>query len=199
VPEAGWGAAMPRAQFEELGSDDAVTTGVVALADGVDRDAFAARWTAETGEPPTAVEEPVELARLREIEAFPRVLTVFLAIVGLLSAAYAMVVTVRQRRFELAVLRSMGMTRRGVYEALSVQGAVLALLGMAIGVPLGVAAGQVVWRQVASSLGLVVSVEVPWDTIVPAVVVSCVVVAAIALVPARAVVRARPAQALRAE
>ena len=199
VPEAGWGAAMPRAQFEELGSDDAVTTGVVALADGVDRDAFAARWTAETGEPPTAVEEPVELARLREIEAFPRVLTLFLAIVGLLSAAYAMVVTVRQRRFELAVLRSMGMTRRGVYEALSVQGAVLALLGMAIGVPLGVAAGQVVWRQVASSLGLVVSVEVPWDTIVPAVVASCVVVAAIALVPARAVVRARPAQALRAE
>jgi putative ABC transport system permease protein len=199
VPEAGWGAAMPLSQFEALGSEDQVTSGIVALADGADRVAFTDRLTAELGEPPSVVEEPVELARLREIEAFPRVLALFLAVVGLVSATYAVVVTARQRRPELAVLRAMGMGRRGVYRALSLQAGLLAVLGAGLGVPLGIAAGQAVWRNVAGSLGVVVTVEVPWTTVLLGSVAACAVVSALAFLPARAAVRLTPAQALRAE
>jgi hypothetical protein len=199
VPEAGWGAAMPLSEFEALGSEDEVTSGIIALADGADRGAFAERLTAELGEPPQMVEEPVELARLREIEAFPRVLALFLAIVGLVSATYAIVVTARQHRGELAVLRALGMGRRGVYLALSVQAGVLALFGIGLGVPLGIAAGQAVWRNVAGSLGVVVTVVMPWTTIIAASVAACVIVAALAFLPARGATQLRPAVALRAE
>jgi hypothetical protein len=200
TPEAGWGAAMPRSVLDELGSEgEAFTAGVVALADGVDVEAFAERIEAETGEEPQVVEEPVELSRLREIEAFPWVLTAFLATIGFMATAHAILVTTRRRRADLAVLRSLGLARRGVYQAISVHAAAVAVVGAVVGIPLGVAAGQVLWRSVASSLGVVVAVEVPWLAIVVAVVGACAAVLALALLPARAAAHARPAQALRAE
>jgi predicted lysophospholipase L1 biosynthesis ABC-type transport system permease subunit len=200
TPEAGWGAAMPQGALDELGSaGDTFRSGVVALADGVDADAFAERIVALTGEAPGSVEEPVELARLREIEAFPWVLTAFLVLVGLMAIAHAILVTTRRRRGDLAVLRSMGLARRGVYAAISVQALALAALGVVVGVPLGVAAGQALWRSVASSLGVVVIVDVPWLAIAASVVAACACVTLLALLPARAAARARPAYALRAE
>jgi predicted lysophospholipase L1 biosynthesis ABC-type transport system permease subunit len=200
APEAGWGAAVPRDVLEELGSEgDAVSGAPIALSDGADETAFATRYAAEWGESPASFDEPMELQRLREIEAFPRVLTAFLGTVGLVAAAHAILVTARLRRSDLAVLRAMGLPRRGVYEALSVQAGVLALLGAVVGIPLGLTAGQLVWRNLAGSLGVVVDVEVPWGTIVPVVMASCAAIATIALVPARAAVRIRPAVALRAE
>jgi hypothetical protein len=200
TPEAGWGAAMPQAALDELGSaGDTFRSGVVALADGADADAFAERIVALTGEAPGSVEEPVELTRLREIEAFPWVLTAFLAVVGFMAIAHAILVTTRRRRSDIAVLRSLGVARRGVYAAISVQALVLAALGGLLGVPFGVAAGQALWRSVASSLGVVVNVDVPWLAIVASVVAACACVTLLALLPARAAARARPAYALRAE
>jgi ABC-type antimicrobial peptide transport system permease subunit len=68
-----------------------------------------------------------------------------------------------------------------------------------VGIPLGVAAGQVLWRNVAGELGVVVVVEVPWLTIAAVVTAACAVITAVALVPARSAARTRPALALRAE
>jgi putative ABC transport system permease protein len=200
VPEAGWGAAIPLSDLDALGSGgDTFNSGVVALADGVDRDAFVSRIATEAGEPPQPAETPVELQRLREIEAFPWVLTGFLVISGLVVVGHAIVVTIRRRGGDLAVLRSLGLARRGVYQAISVQAVVLAIVGAAVGIPLGIVAGQALWRGLASSLGVVVSVEVPWPAIAAATIAACVAVAALALLPARAAARTRPAALLRAE
>ena len=97
------------------------------------------------------------------------------------------------------MLRAMGLGRRGVYEALSVQAGTVALFGILIGVPLGVVAGRALWRFVARSLGVVVTVDVPWPAIVAAGTTACVLLAALALVPARTLARSKPALALRAE
>ena len=93
----------------------------------------------------------------------------------------------------------MGLARRGVYQAISVQAGALALVGAAIGIPLGVVAGRALWRGLARTLGVVVTVEVPWTAIFLATVATCVVLALLALVPARRVARTPPAHALRAE
>ena len=200
APEAGWGAAVPMADLEALGvGGDTTTRGLVALADGVDRDAFGAKLAASSGEPPTVAHAPVELQRLREIEAFPWLLTSFLVVAGFVVIAHAIVVTIRRRGGDLAVLRSLGLGRRGVYQAISTHAALLAIVGTVVGIPLGIIAGQAMWRGLASSLGVVVSVEVPWPAIGAAAVTACLTLAALSLLPARAAARARPASMLRAE
>ena len=99
----------------------------------------------------------------------------------------------------MAVLRALGLARRGVYQAVSTQAVVLALLGACIGVPLGIAAGQVLWRGLARSLGLVGVVDVPWPLILGATALAAATLAVLALIPARGLVRTRPAVTLRAE
>jgi putative ABC transport system permease protein len=200
APEAGWGAAVPLADLEALGlGGDTTTRALVALADGVDRDAFGARLAASSGEPPTVAQAPVELQRLREIESFPWLLTSFLVVAGFVVIAHAVVVTIRRRGSDLAVLRSMGLGRRGVYQAISTHTALLAILGTVVGIPLGIVAGQAMWRGLASSLGVVVSVEVPWPAIGTVAVTACLALAVLSLLPARAAARARLASMLRAE
>jgi ABC-type lipoprotein release transport system permease subunit len=201
IPEAGWGAAMTASDLEAIGPDgeDIFSVGIVSLADGVNRERFAARVEAEQGEPPELAEEPVELSRLHEIEAFPYALFAFLALVGFVAIAHAVVLTARRRGGDLAVLRSMGMARRGVYRAVSVQALVLAVIGGLVGIPLGLLAARALWRDLAESIGVVVEVDVPWPLILGVGVAAIGGLSLFARLPGRRVARARPAAILRAE
>ena len=68
--------------------------------------------SAEIGGSASAPETPIELARLREIEALPWILTGFLGLVGLVAVVNAVVTTTRRRAHHLAVLRSIGLAPR---------------------------------------------------------------------------------------
>jgi hypothetical protein len=200
APEAGWGAAMQLSGLEALGlGGDTTIRGLVGLVDGADRDAFASRIASASGELPKAAEPPMELQRLREIESFPWLLTGFLVVAGFVVVGHAVIAAIRRRSGDLAVLRSMGLGRRGVYQAISTHAVVVAVAGTLVGVPLGVVAGQALWRGLARSLGLVVSVRVPWPAIATATATACFALAVLALLPARRAARARPAALLRAE
>ena len=50
--------------------------------------------------------------------------------------------TVRRRKHDLAVLRSMGLTRRDSRLAIVWQSTLLAIVGLVIGVPLGIVVGR---------------------------------------------------------
>jgi putative ABC transport system permease protein len=201
VPEAGRGAAMPLEELTRLGllGQEGDSSAVLTMAAGADHQAFARRIAEETGDAPEAVQQPVELTRLREIEAFPFLLAAFLTGIGLVAMAHAVVVTTRRRRSDMAVLRALGLARRGVYQAVSTQAVVLAFLGACIGVPLGIAAGQALWRGLARSLGLVGVVDVPWPLILGATALAAATLGVFALIPARGLVRTRPAVTLRSE
>ena len=200
IPEAGRGAAMPVEELMAIGpTGDIESRGVVSLEAGADTEAFVRRVEEQNGEAPETVQQPVELQQLREISAFPDLLAAFLLTIGLMAVAYAVVVTCRRRRADIAVLRSLGLSRRGVCAAISTQAGVQVLAGAALGVPLGIAAGQALWRSLAVSLGLVDVVVVPWSLLGALTVLGVAAAAVLALVPARSLVRAKPAVALRAE
>ena len=93
------------------------------------------------------------------------VLTAFLVVVGLMATAHA--IFDRPQASERP-RRAPRWAWRGVYEALSVQAATLALVGLVIGIPLGVIAGRILWQSVARPLGVIVSVDVPWAAILGA-------------------------------
>lgn len=121
---------------------------------------------------------PPAIENLREIDAVPWLLALFLAVLGTVAAAHALLSSVRRRRLELAVLASLGLRRRQLVGSVLAQAATFGIVGLVIGVPVGVAVGRQSWRAVADGLGFSTDVAVPLAVagLVPAVLL--VVVAA---------------------
>ena len=90
-----------------------------------------------------------ELAALREVRVLPIILGLFLALLAVGAVGHALATAVRRRSHDLAVLRALGMTQRQCRWVVVTQATVLAVIGLAFGVPLGLAIGRSVWRVVA--------------------------------------------------
>jgi len=139
------------------------------------------------------------VSQLRSVRRFPIALAIFLAILGTGVVGSALVVAVRRRAGELAVLRALGMT--GLQSGMTVctQAVVLIGVGLAFGIPLGLAVGRIAWRAVASFVPLDF-VAPGWGTPLLMVSVAAIVVALVlAVAPARRAARFSIATALRAE
>ena len=97
---------------------------------------------------------PDELQEIKDVAVLPLVLSGFLALLAFGAVGHALAIAVRHRRHELAVLRALGMTRRQSRMVVATQATVLAVIGLAFGVPLGIALGRTLWRAVAYSTPL---------------------------------------------
>ncbi len=140
---------------------------------------------------------PTSLVNFGQAVDFPLLLGVTLALFGAATLAHLLVVSVARRRRQFALLKVLGFTHRQVGTTLFSQATTIALVGVVLGVPLGIAAGQYVWRAYASNLGAVPRVVVPGGTV--ALLVAIIVVGAwvLAAIPATVAARVRPAEALR--
>ena len=76
----------------------------------------------------------------------PLALAAGLAAAAGLSLTMTVLVDVRRRRHEFAVLKALGMTRRQVWAAVAWQTTLTLLIAVLVGAPLGVAAGRAGWR-----------------------------------------------------
>jgi ABC-type lipoprotein release transport system permease subunit len=139
---------------------------------------------------------PVEVTRLEQIDLVPVVLSILLALLAAAAVGHAVVVGVRRRRAELALLKVLGFTRGQVRATVAWQATILGAVGLVAGVPLGVLLGRWTWDLVADGLGVRPVVASPVLGLVVAVGVALVVVNAIAFVPGRVAARTRPAVAL---
>jgi len=104
-----------------------------------------------------------------------------------------------RRRRETGLLKVLGFVRYQVAAVVSWQASTVALVGIAGGVPLGIAAGNAAWRLFATNFGVVPLTVV---TVLPLAALALGVLAAanvLAFVPALLAARSRPARLLRAE
>jgi FtsX-like permease family len=85
---------------------------------------------------------PTAVVSLGKLRALPFALAVFFALLAIATVAHALVTTVRRRRHDLAVLRSIGFTRRDARVAIAWQATAIAIAGLVVGVPLGIVAGS---------------------------------------------------------
>jgi ABC-type lipoprotein release transport system permease subunit len=171
---------------------------LIDLRDGADVDAVAARF-AEVGlslEPPQV---PTQVAELRQVRAMPVFLAGFLVVLALGAVGHALTTAVRRRSHDLAVLRAVGMNRRQSQVIVATQATILGLIGLAVGIPLGVALGRTVWRYVAERTPLLYLA--PGELLVLVVLVPVVLAAVnlLAVSPSRRAARLQIAQVLRAE
>jgi ABC-type lipoprotein release transport system permease subunit len=120
-----------------------------------------------------------------------------LAVFGAATLAHLLVVSVSRRRREIGLLKVLGFVKRQVASTVSWQATTVAVVGIVFGVPLGVIAGEAVWRTFANNLGAVPFAVVPiW--LVGVLVVGVLAVAnLIAVAPALAATRSKPGDLLR--
>jgi len=133
------------------------------------------------------------------IDATPSILAAMLAVLGLGVLAQFTFQSARSRRREFAVLRTLGFRRHQIIAATTWQISTLAALGLAFGLPLGVAAGHFGWALFANELGLSPGTQVPVSSaliLVPAVLL---IANAVGFWPNLTGARKRPAELLRAE
>jgi hypothetical protein len=168
----------------------------------VDPDAHDAGLAAVTARFPTTATPPIPSAGLRNlgrIDGVPRLLALLVAWLALAAFGGALFSTVRRRRSELAVLRTLGFTRVQVSAAVAAQATLLALVSLAIGLPLGLVIENWGWRLVAQSLGLTPHPQLSVPLLAGVSLAVLLLANLLSLVPGRLAGRVRPASALHAE
>jgi ABC-type antimicrobial peptide transport system permease subunit len=135
---------------------------------------------------------------VRDLTFLPLALSAFLAVLAVGAVGHALSTAVR-RRHELAVLRALGLTRRQSQLVILTQATLLAVIGLAFGIPLGIALGRTLWRAATGMLPLAYQPPLaPWALLLVAPV-ALVVANLLAAWPARRAARLRPGQILRTE
>jgi putative ABC transport system permease protein len=142
---------------------------------------------------------PPEVARLRDVESLPVALALILAAIGAVVVVLALVITVRFRRRDLALLQVLGFRRAQVTGTVICQACTFAAVGIVVGTPLGLIIGRVTWRRVAGALGVATDPAVPVTAILLTAAGVVIVAIAAALVPAARAARLQPAAILRQE
>jgi ABC-type antimicrobial peptide transport system permease subunit len=145
------------------------------------------------------VSVPIELTNLADLSQLPIVLGAFLAVLGLAALSYVLVISGRARKAEFAVFKALGLDEKMSRSIVYFQASVIATIGLVVGVPLGVIVGRWGWSAVTTRVPLVDIPPLSALVVVLAIPVVLVASNAIAVLPARRVARAKPAETLRSE
>jgi hypothetical protein len=149
--------------------------------------------------PPSNATVPVEVERIQNVDWFPITLAALLGGIALLAVGHALVTAIRRRRHELALLKTLGFSRRQVRATIAVQATTLATIGLVFGVLSGIVIGRIVWRLVADGLGISTTATTPKAALLLTIVAALALANLIAYLPARHAANTRPAVGLRAE
>jgi ABC-type lipoprotein release transport system permease subunit len=175
---------------------------LVDLADGTDVDAYVEAVDDPDDEfalTTVSPNLPSDVQSLERVRSTPLVLAGLLTLLIAVTVVHALGAAVRARRRELAVLRTFGFARRQVLGAVAVQASLIALVGLVIGIPTGIAVGRLAFRAVIDRLGGLVDLVTPVAALVALGFGVVVLANLVGLVPGLRAARAHPATILRTE
>jgi ABC-type lipoprotein release transport system permease subunit len=141
---------------------------------------------------------PPEVRDLREVNGLPLALALLLALPAVAAVAHTLLTSVRRRRRELAILKTVGFTGRQVRATVAWQATAIASTSLLIGLPLGIAAGRWAWTLFATQVAIQ-PVPVITPLLVFAIPAVLLLANAVAAIPARAAAHTQAATVLRTE
>ena len=154
---------------------------------------------AELGGVISGVQRPAEIADYRSMGAAPLVLAGALAAGAVASLWLTLAASVRRRRADLALLKTLGLTRRQLAATVAWQSTVAVAAGTLAGVPLGTAFGRYLWDLFARQISVIPEPSVPVVEVVVVIAAALVAANLVAAIPGRVAARTPAAALLRAE
>jgi len=127
----------------------------------LDAIATATTNTANFGVTVTGVLRPAEIVNYRSLGDMPVYLGAGLAAGAVAALVLTLFASVRRRRRDLALLKTLGFTRPQLAAAVAWQSTIAVLIGTVVGVPLGIALGRWLWDLFARSIHAVPAPSVP--------------------------------------
>ncbi len=184
------------------GVDDSakVVTALVQFRPGSNGIQKYSKYAAAAGTPvPEEPFVPAAISNIARVRTIPFVVAAVLALLAVLTVAHAMLTSVRARRRDLAVLRSLGADQGFVSRVVHWQATAFTIVPALIAVPLGFIVGRAIFTAYADGIGAIS------DAAVPALFVSSVLIAVVILanvvgtLAAHRVRRTPPAVVLQSE
>jgi ABC-type lipoprotein release transport system permease subunit len=197
----GQGAALSVAGSTRIGGGDPDAYGVfVRLVPGIGKKAFVTDVQRRAGRIFVVPRgESQQLHTLGGATGAPLVLAAVVALMAAATLGHTLVTSIRRRRLDLAILKTLGFSRRQVSSTVAWQATALALIALLIGVPLGIFGGRWAWILYADHLGVVPFAVIPIVAVLLAVPATIVVANLLAVVPGRIAARLKAGPVLRSE
>jgi putative ABC transport system permease protein len=183
------GATMTTDGLQALVPDVGPSFFLVDLRDGVELADVRARYGEDLEV--EGVQRPGDITSYARVRATPLVLAGLLGVLGIGVLVHLLMTSIRNRRRDLAVLKTLGCTRRQLRRAVAWQATLLVLTALAVGVPLGALAGRLIWLGFADDLGVGRDVITPSAAFVAIAAAALIIGNVVALLPARSAARTR--------
>ena len=145
------------------------------------------------------VQRPAQIVNYRSIGSTPVILAVGVALGAVIALGLTLAASVRRRRRDLGLLKTLGFMRRQLAGAVAWQATVAAIVGIVIGIPLGIAVGRQLWTLFARDINAVPDPTVPVLAIVLVGVGTLVFANLVAALPGRSAANTSTASVLRAD
>jgi ABC-type lipoprotein release transport system permease subunit len=146
-----------------------------------------------------SVQRPAEIVNYRTMGSTPALLGIGLAASAVVALGLTLIASVRRRRRDFAVLRTLGFTGRQLGSVVAWQSSVAVAIGTIIGVPLGIILGRFLWNLFAHEIDAIPAPAVPVPSIILIVIGGLVLANIVAAVPGRVAAQTPTALLLRAE
>jgi hypothetical protein len=146
-----------------------------------------------------SVQRPAEIVNYRSMGATPAVLVSALAVGAIVALGLTLVASARRRRRDLALLKTLGFTKRQLAATTAWQASTVAVIGTVAGVPLGILLGRWLWTLFARGIHAVPDPTVPVISVALVALGALVLANLIALFPGRIAARTRVALLLQSE
>jgi hypothetical protein len=146
-----------------------------------------------------SVLHPAEIVDYHSMGTTPAILGASLGAGALAALGLTLLASVRRRRRDLAVLKTIGFTRAQLRAVVAWQSNVAVVIGTLVGIPVGIAVGRTLWDLFAHEINAVPSPTVP---VVPVTLIglgAIVLANVVAAIPGRIAARTPAALLLRTE
>jgi len=145
------------------------------------------------------VQRPAQIVNYHSIGSTPVILAVGLAAGAIAALGLTLAASVRRRRRDLALLKTLGFTQRQLAAAVAWQATVAAITGVIVGIPLGIVIGRELWTLFAHNLNAVPDPSVPAIPVTIVAVGALVFANLVAALPGRSAARTPTVLVLRTE
>ena len=169
------------------------------IADVTDKDLNADPKAAGNNVTIVPVQRPAQIVNYRTVGGAPILLATGLAVGAIFALALTLMTSVRRRRRDLALLKTLGFTRRQLAATVASQASIVALLGAVVGVPVGIVAGRSLWTRFARDISAVPKPTVPTLSVAIVAIGALVLANLVAAIPARQAARTPSAVLLHEE